>query len=99
MNAVCFYLVVPFSSVDVRLFVASKGVLLLWCLEKAFSACGISGCYLGRDDITVTCVRWQACLRSCTLPWWLGSSDWPWIHGELIEGIFLLWMVCLTHPS
>lgn len=55
MNAVCFYLLVPFSSVDVRLFVVSKGVLLLWCLEKAFSACGISGCYLGRDDITVTC--------------------------------------------
>lgn len=88
----------PFSSVDVRLFVVSKGVLLLWCLEKAFSACVISGCYLGRDDTMVTCIQWQACLRSCALPWWLGSSDWPWIHSELIKGIFLLCMVCLMDP-
>lgn len=47
MNAVCFYLVVPFSSVDVRLFVVSKGVLLLWCLEKDSLPVASLGAILG----------------------------------------------------
>lgn len=89
VNAVCFYLLVSLSSVDVWLFVVSRRVLFLWYLEKAFSLLVSSlMCYLGTDDTTVTCARWQAYLRSSTFQWWLGSSDWLWIHSELIKGIF-----------
>lgn len=82
-----------FFSVAIRLFVVSRRVLFFWYLDKAFSL-PVSSlmCYFGRGDTTVTCARRQAYLRSSTLQWWLGSSDWLWIHSALRAFFFCGWL-------
>lgn len=83
LNVICFYLVVflLFCRCEVVCSFQESAIHLMFG-KDFLCVCVITMCYLGRDDTTVTYAKWQACLRGCTLQWWLASSDWLWIHSE-----------------